>query len=98
MITSPFREAVRLSLSTIASALFTVVALDLDGLVSVQHETLFYLLVALALIPVVGMAFAFTYLGSVVGRRRAHFIVKAAVAAIVLSVLIVVAVRTLLNS
>jgi len=89
VIEHPFREACSLVLYTFAWAIFGVVVRLMfsklfDGVV-VLHGQGFYLIIAGTVTIVSVIAFVYTCLGSVCGRRRARNLVKGAIVAIALT-------------
>ena len=96
VVTRPLWEAIRMTILALGIALLTVIVGPNDFF-SAAHERYFYPLLLFTILPVGSIAFAYAFLGSRVGRRRASVIVKVAIGAVVLPVLIVFAVRTLIG-
>lgn len=94
MVRRPFREAVLLTLLAVGVALLTVNVADL---VSALHEKSSYLPLICTVLAVGFISFAYAFLGSRIGTRRASAVIKMLIAAIVLPVLVVLAVLTLLR-
>lgn len=85
-----------MTISAVGIALVTVIAAPKDFW-SAAHQRLFFPLLLCTVVAVSSIAFAFAFLGTRVGRRRAAVIVKVAICAVVLPVLIVFAVRSLIG-
>ena len=97
MVRSPFREGLRTTGIALAAALVTVVIGGPSDILHSSHDSPFYVVIAGTVFVVACIGFASSYLGSRIGCRGATTIVKVFIAAIVLPVLIVIAVRSLLS-
>jgi len=97
MVRSPFREGLRTTGIALAAALVTTVIGGPGNVQHSNHESLFYIVIAGTVFVVACIGFASSYLGSRIGRRGATTIIKVIIAAIVLPVLVVIAVRSLLD-